>query len=194
VTAAAKVALKAVRKDAPKVSLAQMVVRKVVPRDAPMVARKPVATNAANAIRKAAMKPAARNARLVKPAQKAIQKVVLRIANRVLKASVVKAAVAVATAAMAPSVVSVPNALRVTPWSRTLQPPIRPRWLRPWEAMPPAHRRVARTGPLLKRFRTRVIAHKVTASPAVTVNPVVMAAVNAVANAVVVATTAVAIA
>ena len=183
-------------KDAPRVarkaSLAQKDVRKV----ALTAARKAVAENAANAILKAVAIPVVRSARNVppaKPAPTATQKVAPKTANRAMKAAVVRAAVVDATAVTAATVA---NAPRVTRSSRTSQRPIRRQWPRPWvAAMPPAHRHVARTDPLLKPVRTRAIVRKLTArkatgSPVATASHVVRAAGSVVVTAVAAATTA----
>ena len=167
--AAAKAGLRAVLKDARKLAV--------------KLAVKAVVESAANATLKAAAMRVGRSDRNVppvKPARKAMRKAALKTANLAPKA--------VAANATAVTVVTAASALRVTRSSRTLQRPIRPRWLRPWVATPPAHRHVARTDRLPKPARTRVIARKLsarkaTANRVVTASPVARAVVNVVAAA-----------
>ena len=173
VDAVAVAALRVAPKDVQKAARKVVPKARVVPKDVQKVALKAVAANAASAILKAAAKPvvkSARNAQPVKRETTAIQKAAPKTANRAAKA-----AVADATAAMA---VTVASALRVTRSSKTSQPPIRRRWLRPWAATRPSHRRVAQTERPLRPARTRVTAHRVSARKA-TVKRAVSAAVAA---------------
>ena len=152
---------------------------RVVLKDVRKVGLMAVTANAASAILKAAAKPvikSARNAQPVKRERTAIQKAAPTTAPTTVN-SAVKAAVADAIAAIA---VTVASALHVTRSSKTLQRPIRLRWLRPRVGTHQLHRRVVRTEQPLRLARTRATAHQVSARKA-TVKHVVSAVSAAVA-------------